>query len=444
MVEKGMSEEAVRILKYLLEEDSEVEFRIRTGTECNRKGFGRVELLDAAGKPLPVGRVRLRQTGSEFKFGCNAFMVDQFPEAEQNEAYEQTFAAVFNHAVIPFYWSDLEPEEGKPRFERHSPPIYRRPPPDRVLEFCDRFGLIPKGHPLCWHQFLPKWIPTTVAGFRSALDRRMRAIAARYADRIHIWDTVNEAQTRFPLLRPDIPELGDGYVDYAFRRAAELFPDSQLIYNDDRAWWSFQGDNTASFLLAQRLLEHGFRLGGFGVQYHMFDTMLQEAEVPLRPRNLLAVLDLFGKLGVPVNLSEVSVISRRSLGDGDRFQELATEKLYRLWFSHAAVEGITWWNLVDGTAAYAPPGSEEGENRLRAGLVNYDFTPKPAYKVLRRLIREEWRTETEINFVPGGDNRFHGFYGDYDVEISTDGGLVRRKLQLSKGARNVFLFQLEK
>ena len=156
------------------------------------------------------------------------------------------------------------------------------------------------------------------------------------------------------------------------------------------------------------------------------------------------MLDLFGKLGVPVNLSEVSVISRRSLGDGDRFQELATEKLYRLWFSHAAVEGITWWNLVDGTAAYAPPGSEEGENRLRAGLVNYDFTPKPAYKVLRRLIREEWRTETEINFVPGGDNRFHGFYGDYDVEISTDGGLVRRKLQLSKGARNVFLFQLEK
>ncbi len=439
----GMSGEAEKVLRYVLEEDSEVEFRIRTGIECNRKGFGRIELLGADGKPLPGGRIRLRQTGSEFKFGCNAFMVDQFPERGQNEAYEQTFAGIFNHAVIPFYWSDLEPEEGKMRFDRNSPPIYRRPPPDRVLEFCDRFGLIPKGHPLCWHQFLPKWLPSGIEGSRAALERRFRAIAARYADRIHIWDTVNEAQTSYPLLRGDAPDFGDDYVDFAFRRAGALFPDSQLIYNDDRAWWSFQGDNTAPYLLVRRLLDRGFRVGGLGLQYHMFDAMVQDPETPMRPRNLLAVLDLFGKLGVPLNFSEVSVISRRSLGDGDRFQELVAEKLYRIWFSHAAVEGITWWNLVDGTAAYAPLGSEEGENQLRAGLVNFDFTPKPAFTALQKLIRKEWRTTAEVDFTPGGDNRFHGFYGEYEAEISTARGSFRRKLLLSKGARNVFRFTVE-
>ena len=87
---------------------------------------------------------------------------------------------------------------------------------------------------------------------------------------------------------------------------------------------------------------------------------------------------------------------------------------------------------MDGTAAYAPLGSEEGENRLRAGLVGYDFAPKPAFRTLERLIRTEWRTETGFDYADGGDNRFHGFYGDYAVEVRYDGGSFTRRITLSK------------
>lgn len=152
----------------------------------------------------------------------------------------------------------------------------------------------------------------------------------------------------------------------------------------------------------------------------------------MNARIIFGCLDQYAKLNLPINFSEVSILSRRDLGDGDRFQELAVERLYRLWFSHPATEAIVWWNLVDGTAAYAPLGSEEGENRLRAGLVGYDFAPKPAFRTLERLIRTEWRTETGFDYADGGDNRFHGFYGDYAVEVRYDGGSFTRRITLSK------------
>ncbi|MEI3039828.1 MAG: endo-1,4-beta-xylanase [Victivallales bacterium] len=439
-----MNELASELTKHLLREDAEVEFRIRQGTEMYRKGFGQLHLETPDGKPVGNARIRLRQKTHEFLFGCNAFMLGQFPEEEQNRQYEETFASLFNEAVIPFYWSDLEPEDGKLRFESGSVPIYRRPPTDDVLDFCRRNGITPKGHPLCWHNFAPEWLPETTPELMRRLDRRFAEIAERYGDKIFLWDCVNEAQSRAPQFRKLTPAYPDNHVHEAFRLADRHFPTSTLLYNDDRRWWNLHGDYSPVYLLVRSLLDHGCRVGGLGLQYHMFDSLLHgEHNSFMNPRILFACLDLYGKLGIPVNFSEVSIISRRDLGDGDAFQELVTEKLYRLWFSHPAVDAITWWNLVDGTAAYAPLGSEQGENSLRAGLVNYDFSPKPAFKTLERLIRQEWHTETELDYRDGAMNLFHGFYGDYEAEISTDSGTFRRTVKLSSRSRNITVLKLE-
>ena len=429
-----MNEPAKKLLAPLTRPDAETDFRIKTGTEMYRKGFCRLDLKTSDGKPVPAAEVRLKQTGHAFLFGCNAFMLGQFPEDEQNAKYEEVFASLFNEAVIPFYWSDLEPADGELRFAADSRPVYRRPPTDDVLAFCRRHGITPKGHPLCWHQFSPAWAPREPEAYMRRLDRRMREIAARYADEIRLWDCVNEAQTRWPHKKANPPPLPDDHVERAFRMADRYFPNARLLYNDDRRWWDLNGDYSPVYLLVSRLLEHGCRVGGLGLQYHMFpDLMEREAALFMDPRVLYTVLDLYAKLHLPVNFSEVSVISRRDLGDGDRFQELAAERLYSIWFTHAAVEGITWWNLVDGTAAYAPLGSEEGENALRAGLVNYDFTPKPAFRALKRLIREEWHTETKVAYAEAGDNAFHGFYGGYEAEVRTDAGTFRQTFRFTRG-----------
>lgn len=61
-------------------------------------------------------------------------MLDQFSSPEQNKAYREMFTGLFNIATLPFYWSDLEPEQGRPRFAKDSPNIYRRPAIDLCLE----------------------------------------------------------------------------------------------------------------------------------------------------------------------------------------------------------------------------------------------------------------------------------------------------------------------
>jgi len=437
----AFSEIGQKLLKHLIVNDDEIDFRIKQGTEMYRKGFGNFfTLKDSQGHDIEKAEIRLKQKSHEYLFGCNAFMINQFPEKEQNKQYEESFAKLFNEAVIPFYWSDLEPEDGELRFKSGSKPIYRRPPTDEVLGFCEKNNITPKGHPLCWHCFSPKWAPDNQRDMMRRLERRIKEISERYGERILLWDCVNEAQTRNPEEKAaagwNDPDYPDNHVEEVFKIAERYLPTSDLLYNDDRMWWHFNGDYTPVYLLMKKIQESGCKVKGLGLQFHMFQRLYDQSHMFMNSRNIYKCLDQYAKLHVPINFSEVSIVSRRDLGDGDHFQELVTEKLYRLWFSHPATNSIVWWNLVDGTAAYAPLGSEEGENYLRAGLVNYDFTEKPAYKVLDKLINHEWQTETVCNYDNQAVNKFHGFYGDYEAEIHTNAGVFNKQISLNKDSDN--------
>ena len=100
----------------------------------------------------------------------------------------------------------------------------------------------------------------------------------------------------------------------------------------------------------------------------------------------------------------------------EQLQADTIEKLYKLWFSHPAVEQIVYWNLADGYAAFTTPGNmTEGENYYRGGLLRYDLSEKPAYKTLARLINREWRTDTTVTTDENGCATLCGFYGDYEL-----------------------------
>jgi endo-1,4-beta-xylanase len=432
-----MNAQAKQLLRHFLRPDPEVEARISEGITSNRMGFGEIKLVDANGLPVQRATIQLRLQQHEYQFGCNLFMLDQFPDAGRNAGYRERFKELFNLAVLPLYWSDLEPRDGALRFTADSEPIYRRPPIDQCLDYCTRNGITPKGHPLLWHMFWPDWLHGSQAQIRQRIARRFREIAERYADRIHIWDVANEAQTVNGSL-----EL-DGHVDLAFQLAGQYFPGSALTYNDDRTWWNLQGEYSPVYLLIRHLQARNLPVRALGFQYHMFDGLLGQADQFMHPRHLLRCLDQYAKLGIPLNLSEISIISRRDLGDGDEFQAQVVEHLYRLWFSHAATDGAIWWNLVDGTAAYAPLGTEEGENRLRAGLLNYDLSEKKAFTVLKRLITKEWSTQTSIAYEHGGSNVFRCFYGTYEATIDAPGGRCTRTLHLRKGQGGETVLKLD-
>lgn len=89
----------------------------------NRMSSVQIKVTDKDGNPVNGAEISVNQTDSEFKFGCNAFMVNQFENEEDNDTYTEKFEKVFNQAVVPFYWRDDEPERGKYRFEKGSEPI---------------------------------------------------------------------------------------------------------------------------------------------------------------------------------------------------------------------------------------------------------------------------------------------------------------------------------
>jgi GH35 family endo-1,4-beta-xylanase len=444
-----MNQLAKEIAKNLITEDPEVEARIARDTDVNRKGVATLELTLPGGKELERAEVRYRQIRHEYRFGCNAFMLDEFKEAEKNAGYREIFADLFNLAVVPLYWSDLEPEDGKPRFDKNSPPVYRRPPVDLVLEFCEENHLVAKGHPLYWHAFVPDWVPNEQKALERRLEQRVAEIAARYGNRIPIWDVVNEAIQWNPLNHALMPEH---HVETSFKVAEKYLPTSaELLINAGPwvSWDSNHGDYTPLYMLVRHLLGLGLPVKGVGLQYHMAfrepARMVEWAGQYCNARQMLGNLDQYAKLGLPLNVSEITITGHADLGDGDRFQELVIEKLYRLWFSHAATNGLIYWNLVDDTA-FCWPGMENNtfnENKFRGGLLNNDLSPKPAFKVLKRLIKEEWNSSGTLDYQAGKPNGFSGFYGDYELEIRTDSGCFRKTMTHAKQAKHIHKIELK-
>jgi len=403
---------------------SESEARIDEAIRQHRMHDMRLRVTDAAGRPVAGVGVELRQVRHAFRFGGNCFMLDEAPDAAGNARYEALFERLFNLAVVPLYWADLEPVDGRPRFDVDSPHVFRRPPVERVLAWCARTGIEPKAHPLVWQRFWPAWATGRPGEVRDRLGRRIAEIAGRFGPRIGLWDVANEALDIAHY--PDV--LPDDVVAWAFEQARAHLPDpAALFYNETvhAAFEDYRREYTPLFLLLQNLLLREVRLDGIGVQFHFWASAEQapaRAERLLNRTHLTRCLDLYGRLGRPIHISEISI---PSWGDGDLQAELVRH-LYRLWFSHPAVDGIIWWNLPDG-------GAETGkENDMGMGLVTPAYDPKPAYRALDELINRTWSSQVAQPSGADGGVAARVFDGDYDLTVSGRGAPHRQRLRLDR------------
>lgn len=411
-----------------------VEQRITAGIRAHRMSDAVVKCIGPDGRPATNVTVRIEQTRHAFLFGANIFMLGGFPTAEENRRYEAAYTRLFNYATVPFYWSDLEPEPGKPRFAKDSPPLYRRPPPDAVVEFCQQHQLEMKGHPLVWHQWYPPWRPDDPVEVTNRIDRRIAEIAARYGHSIRRWEVVNE-----PLERDKHAvkwcNLPEGYVLSSLRSAAKEFPASaHLMLNEATtfSWLQFSEERSPYYRLIREMLDRGARVDEIGMQLHVFNeqTWLQLlAGRQFPPVDLFRVLDRYSDFARPLAITELTFPTLPNTPEGEQNQATVARNLYRLWFSHPRVEAISWWNLVDNTAA-------KGEDKWSAGLVRRDFSPKLSFLALDQLINHDWKTVREAKTGASGDLAFRGFHGEYNVTAKAGGKTVTQTFQLEKAGAN--------
>lgn len=385
---------------------------IDANIEKYRKGDAEIEVAGKDGKPLANATVEIVQQKHEFLFGCNLFVLGQLATQELNRKYETAFARLFNYATLPFYWRELEPEAGKPRFEEDSPRIWRRPPPDRLVKWCKARGITPKGHALMYAKnlFMPDWTAREDAEvFRRQSAKHMAGIAERYKHDIPHWDAVNEEIPRRAHLK-EWHMVPDDYLTWCFKEAGRLFPkDVKLLINDGQRQAHY--DTTAYEALVHGLLQSGVRINGIGIQFHVDrDSVLSGKLYP--PAHLCEVYRQLGRNGLPLYITEITV---PGLGEnGAELQAAIVADYYRLWFSTPAMAGVTWWNLGDGTAY-------ENENKALGGLLDKDMNPKPAYLALDKLINHEWKTNLKLTTDAGGKASFRGFHGKYSLRLTVDG-----------------------
>ena len=409
--------------------------RISSGIENNRKGWFEIEVSDKDGKPVRDAHIRLTQKTHDFKYGANLFMLDEFKEEERCQMYREYFKGAFNLATLPFYWRDLEPEQGKPRFAKDSPKVYRRPAPDLCLEYCEKHGIEPKCHCLNYDQWSPDWLANEVPVIRQALVKRFTELSERYSKRIPSWEVTNE--TLFLNARTvnfHTPDL----VEWSFHTADRLFPNNRLIINEAHCniWDVFNGTRSAYYMQIQRALSQGCRIDSIGMQYHMFYRAEEEAKktaIFYSPEHMYKVLDQYADFQIPLQITELTIPAYSNDPEDEELQAELIKNVYSMWFSHEAMEGIIYWNVVDGYAAFAPLGDmTAGENYYYGGLVRYDFTPKPAYRMIQDLFGKVWRTNAEAVTRDNGRAEVKGFYGEYDAEITANGRTTHHAIHLTK------------
>ncbi len=427
-----------QIRSYLYQNKEYVDNRIEEGIELFRKGNAKISFVDKNGDPLKSVKVKATMKRHEFSFGANLFMLDEISNPEKNEKYKEYFKKLFNTATLPFYWCDIEPEKGKPRYEKDSPKVYRRPAPDLCVEWCKENLITPKAHCLNYDQYTPSWVEyKSVEAVKTALKKHFKELSERYAESIYPWEVTNE--TFFENNKTVFYEEDD-YAEWSFKKAEEYFPKNELIINEAmyQSWETFAGNRTPYYMQIKALLDKGCRIDAIGIQYHMFwqrnDMALDRLKTAYDLKRFYKVLDKYDDFKKPMQITEITIPAYSLEEDDEKLQAEILTMLYKVWFSHKNIEAIIYWNLPDGYAAFAPEGSEDGENYYHGGLIRYDFTKKPAYEALDNLINEEWCTkiEEEVN----GVLEFRGFFGEYEIEAEANGQKIKISFTLSKNNIN--------
>ena len=259
-------------------------------------------------------------------------------------------------------------------------------------------------------------MPAFTREMRRIFRKRVFDVAAAYGGCADSWDIVNESAVdwvRYRSSKTDMPVwfsnwglMPGDYPLNAFLDAKEAFPASaKLAIND----FKIDGDYVKQ---AKGIVDAGGKIDIMGLQMHIFNTndsmRLSKGYEGVRwigsPRKIRETLDVVAGLGRPLHISEVTIAAPGTDVRSREIQAILARNIYRAWFSHPSVMGITWWNTVDGAGVAGEP--------LVSGLYTDKMEKKPVYHALDRLINGEWTTHT-VAKARDGVASFRGFKGKY-------------------------------
>ena len=267
----------------------------------------------------------------------------------------------------------------KPRFVHPKKDHFDFWEPDHLMEFCRSRSIRLHGHALVWHEALPEWMEEfrgSAAEWDTVLKVHIKTIVNHCKHTIKSWDVVNEAFNDDGTLRQSLwlKNIGESYIEKAFRYAAEADPEAVLFYND----YSLEREGPklrAVLAMVAALRAKGVKVDGIGMQMHINLFFPEIAAINSAAQRIQAA-------GLQVHYSELDVnlageatfmVGRKKLiaRQEQRYREIV-EGYMKL--DHKYRFGITLWGVSDNDSWLS-------DEHVRARPLLYDnrYRIKPAY-----------------------------------------------------------------
>ena len=399
--------------------------------ETYRKGKAKLVFMleNSSSKPaqLDIGLVN-----HAFNFGVSMTQEGPFEGTKYQDIYRQRVLEVFNFVTLGFYWGARDEKRGLTGFNKRM---------DDKISWAVRNKMKIKGHPLLWHESLPKWVINNndPEGLEKIIYQRIKDLILSYPE-IKYWDVYNEAVAPFKAhVTPSGVTRWIKYKGGIFPAMLELYDfvnqiDSSKIYTNNH----YHPKDPEFFKLNEFFKEKGVGYQAIGMQAHMQtqDNIFEEQE-------LIDLIDSFAPLGKDIQFTEITVTSSKlfkdwkdhqvflrkrdlskikgkqltlpSLQERENYQAEYIKDLYTLLFSKPSVSSVTMWNLTDRNAWRGHAG----------GILDSELQPKKAFYTLKKLIKETWNTKIEKEINLNEEFHFNGFYGQYDGTIKVGDKLYK-------------------
>jgi GH35 family endo-1,4-beta-xylanase len=377
--------------------------------EKYRKGDLRVEVHDAAGRPVRNAEVAVRMKKHAFGFGTavnGPVMFGTRISPEDQKMYRKLLMELFNKAVTEndLKWQWWESKENRPRTIQ-------------MVESLRDAGITMRGHCLIWPSWNNAGVPATQAArnnpeaLAKVLLDHIREEAESMSGRVAEWDVLNEIYTNHDLadLLPKGSEAG------WFRAARAADPKAKLYINDFNI---LEGDDLAHqdayYETIRGLIDAGAPLDGIGLQCHFPARVTPIEDVERR-------LERFAGLGKALQVTEFDVDTNDELSQADYTRDLLT-----LAFAHPAMEGFLFWGFWEGS-----------HWKPKDAMFRQDWSERPAARAYKDLVFGRWWTNANGRTGQSGEWRGRGFLGDYEIEAKAGGKARTVTARLGKGGGTV-------
>lgn len=419
-----------------------------------RQRDAEVRFINKSGQTRENVQVSVEQINHQFLFGDNnwqmaAMVRNGMENSDRLKYYRKRFSEILNSLNTTVYWTERPRNDAVKTQDFQGEVVWDNF--EESVNWANSHGLTAKGHPMYWT--VPKAIPEWLAKYpyethMKFVEVRIRNLAARFKNRVKLWDAVNEmlwephpknlAKRFWPYW-----ETQENMVDYigkVISWAREEDPNALHTINDyGLSSTNFgekisqNGKKVNSGIQRKRYIELIHRLGDAGVSPNLMGLQCHTGW--LSPSRQMAFYDEMSEAGIPISITEFWANTNelknqsqkaleseewRSFGGDKKHEDLSESELEEIRdkyildyltvaFAHPNIHSFYFWGLMGTAVKFKNP-------------YNSSHEMQPIFYKLKDLIHNQWKTKTSLITDKNGIINFRGFCGEYALKIKPENG----------------------